>query len=259
MSGIRTSLYCLFILSACFSSAISQAQEWRFVPTEAEYASWPEHCRVQYSWVTQGLSKYGNPYSESVIDAWRNRIGAKTFIGIHHYCVALIYLDRLPLERSEHERSILVDLAINDAAYMYVRAERESILFPNIATTMAKARYENEDIDEAIKILTDAINADPTRIEPYAALTVIYREQGDTENALKVLSAADTAMGGSSAEIKYNLGLLQIETNQIDEAVKSASAAYSLGHPLPGLRNRLQRLGRTIPIADANTQPDADE
>jgi tetratricopeptide (TPR) repeat protein len=50
-------------------------------------------------------------------------------------------------------------------------------------------------------------------------------------------------MNPDSAEAHYNYGLLLVEMGKFDEAVKHAQRAYELGHPLPGLRNKLEAAG----------------
>lgn len=46
-----------------------------------------------------------------------------------------------------------------------------------------------------------------------------------------------------SADAHYNLGLLYVALNQLGPARDEAERAYALGYPLPGLRQRLIRLG----------------
>ena len=46
-----------------------------------------------------------------------------------------------------------------------------------------------------------------------------------------------------SAEINYNAGLLYADLKEYDQANAFAARAYELGHPLPGLRNKLEKLG----------------
>lgn len=48
---------------------------------------------------------------------------------------------------------------------------------------------------------------------------------------------------GDDANVHYNLGLAYADLKQYDKALQSAHAAYRLGFPLPGLKNRLQRAG----------------
>ena len=50
-------------------------------------------------------------------------------------------------------------------------------------------------------------------------------------------------MAPRSAEINYNAGLFFLEINDVERAVELAELAYQLGYPLPGLRNRLMRMG----------------
>jgi tetratricopeptide (TPR) repeat protein len=46
-----------------------------------------------------------------------------------------------------------------------------------------------------------------------------------------------------SVELAYNLGLLYFEMKERDKAKEEAVRAYSLGYPLPGLRDKLARAG----------------
>jgi hypothetical protein len=60
---------------------------------------------------------------------------------------------------------------------------------------------------------------------------------------------------GNSANIHYNIGLTYLELNRFDEALRHAHTAYRLGFPLPGLKQKLQRVGKwTEPsLSDGST------
>lgn len=45
------------------------------------------------------------------------------------------------------------------------------------------------------------------------------------------------------AEVHYNLGLVLAKSERYEEARTHAKRAYELGHPMPGLRNKLKRAG----------------
>jgi len=47
----------------------------------------------------------------------------------------------------------------------------------------------------------------------------------------------------NNSEIHYNLGLLLVARKNYSAALKHAHAAYSLGFPLPGLKNKLKKAG----------------
>jgi tetratricopeptide (TPR) repeat protein len=46
-----------------------------------------------------------------------------------------------------------------------------------------------------------------------------------------------------SAQVHYNLGLVYLELGNLEQAAEHARRAYTLGHPLPGLRNKLAERG----------------
>ena len=62
--------------------------------------------------------------------------------------------------------------------------------------------------------------------------------------ALELYKAAETQIPpNQSAELHYNLGLLYVDLKEYELARDRAEKAYAMGHPLPGLRNKLLRLG----------------
>lgn len=69
-----------------------------------------------------------------------------------------------------------------------------------------------------------------------------YLRQRELERARKSFDAA-REMQPDSMDVHYNLGLFYIEAREFDKAVFHAKEAYSLGYPLPGLKNRLKQLG----------------
>jgi tetratricopeptide (TPR) repeat protein len=229
---------CLLGAAAAFAAG------WHFTPTPREWETWPQFCRVEYSYIDRGENAYGDYYPDSEIAAWRDRIGEKTFISLHHYCAAMLYLKRLKLERRPDYRAVLLSNAVADGEYTYERTDPQSIVYPAVASVMAQAKYVNGARDDAISILQRAIAAQPDRFEAYGTLAEIYREEHKLDKAVEVVNQANTATGGESAEIQYNLGLINLEAGHVDAAVENAKRAYELGYPLPGLRNKLQKLGR---------------
>jgi len=239
---------------ACAATCLASAPEtlaagWGFTPTPREWETWPQYCRVEYSYINRGANAYGDYYPDSEIAAWRDRIGEKTFITLHHYCAAMLYLRRLKLERRPDYRSVLLSNVVADGEFTYDRTDPKSIVYPAVASVMAQARYVNGETDEAISILQRAINEQPDRFEPYGTLAEIYREEHKLDKAIEVMNQANAATGGQSAEVQYNLGLINLEAGHVDAAVDNAKHAYELGYPLPGLRNKLEKLGRWQPSA----------
>lgn len=66
---------------------------------------------------------------------------------------------------------------------------------------------------------------------------------GKQREAIEQLEAAEKLTEGS-ANVHYNLGLAFTEVKRFEDARRHARKAYALGFPLPGLRDRLKRLGQ---------------
>ena len=73
------------------------------------------------------------------------------------------------------------------------------------------------------------------------------------DKAIEHLSEANR-LKPNNANINYNLGLALFAAKRYDEAAESAQVAYALGFPLPGLRKKLESVGKWSPTA-SNQQP----
>lgn len=69
---------------------------------------------------------------------------------------------------------------------------------------------------------------------------------GDYRQAVERFQAA-LELNPEAAEAHYNLGLTYIELGEFDKARSHARRAYDLGHPLPGLRDKLKAQGQWRP------------
>ena len=47
-----------------------------------------------------------------------------------------------------------------------------------------------------------------------------------------------------NANINYNIGLVYLKNKNYEQAIEHAKKAYKLGFPLPGLRNKLMKIGK---------------
>ena len=67
-------------------------------------------------------------------------------------------------------------------------------------------------------------------------------KHGDYERAVTRYEEALELMP-KAAEVYYNLGLAEFKLEDYPQAREHAKKAYELGYPLPGLKNKLKRLG----------------
>lgn len=253
------SLPCSGLLALALLLSSPAFAAWDFIPTPLEWASWPQYCRVQYSWVNADFEfQYGGRYPAETVDTWRNTIGKETFAGMHHYCASIHFLNRARGDVDPNQRRFDLNRAWTDVMFSFNRADTSSPVYPNMAVTAGQIRLEMGKADDAEEILKRAIKAQPTRPDAYVVLALLYRAHGPVGcqgsaheckqaglgQARDVLIQANQVTGGASADIEYNLGLIEFEIGDMDAANASAQRAYALGYPLPGLKNKLQQIGR---------------
>src|SRR5262245_37467594 len=177
-----------------------------FVPTPTEWTAWPEYCRVQYSFIMkQQESEYAEAYTQ--VD-WKNlesALGTKAFYGLHHFCAGLHWYTRSRNEPEPKKSRFMLNFALEETLFTYRSAEHTSIVYPDIAMSLARIRRALGEPDQAIEVLEKGIREQPTRLMLYGALAVMYREQKQVPRAKEVLLQADQISAGKSPEIQYNL------------------------------------------------------
>ena len=72
---------------------------------------------------------------------------------------------------------------------------------------------------------------------------VYLMQKGLKSEASKKLEEA-LELAGDNANIYYNLGLAYFDLKDYEKALASAHRAYQLGFQLPGLRNKLEKVGK---------------
>lgn len=93
--------------------------------------------------------------------------------------------------------------------------------------------------DRAIRFTPD----DPA-VHTFYGLYLVKR--GDRQAAARELDTAREGLqtSGGDQNLNYNLGLAYFDLADYEKALQQAKLAYSLGFPLPGLREKLKRAGK---------------
>jgi hypothetical protein len=241
-SGIHSCLCTLLVLTFSFGTMSSYAYE--FTPSDSEWATWPGHCQAKYVWTPFGASsKFHNRVTAAAKDELR-LLEAAGIRAVHHHCTGTIWLNRARHEIDPQQKGYMLRNARNETLFTYHRSEPTAPQFAHIAIQLASILHEQGEQREALDTLRQVITHQPKNETLYSALAVMHWRLGQTREAKRTLLDGYSQVDGQSAEINYNLGLISIELGEIDEAVEYAAKAYESGYPLPGLRTRLQRLGR---------------
>lgn len=72
---------------------------------------------------------------------------------------------------------------------------------------------------------------------------VALLKSGERDPAIAQLTKADELLPGN-VNVHYNLGLAYFEAKDYAKSLEHAKQAYALGHPLPGLRQKLEKAGQ---------------
>lgn len=213
--------------------------------SEAEFATWPDYCQARYVTVPPGqYSQWARTYPRDKIEAAKRLLGPATFERVHHYCYAIVWLAQSKLSADPRQKNIALQKAEDEAIFTYGGLSADSPIVAPIFILLGQVCVERDQEACAVENLRKAIAASANEPSAYSALAIFYRKEKKFALARDTLLEGNKAVGGASAEIHYNLGLIYLDLGDSDSALASAQAAYKLGYPLPGLKNRLQRLGK---------------
>lgn len=135
--------------------------------------------------------------------------------------------------------------------YGYARQDFDFILryFPNdpkALLLMGELAIKTGKPREAVRYFQTAIRMFPDRAATHTAYGVFLHRAGKLRQAIDQYREA-LKLDPTSAETHYDLGLAYLDIHDYKLANRHAHTAYRLGYPLPGLRRRLQRLGKWMP------------
>lgn len=104
-----------------------------------------------------------------------------------------------------------------------------------------------------------AIRFAPDDLQVRLLFAMYLQKKGQLQDAIDQVETALALSTDPSMELHYNVALFYIDVKEFQKANYHASVAYAMGYPLPGLRDKLQRLGewRPVPIQidDKTGQP----
>jgi tetratricopeptide (TPR) repeat protein len=160
--------------------------EYSFDPREI--ALLPHYC--VYTKVFRDRVPGGNNKAE--IDRWYAVMGT-TFNAVHHYCWALMKINRaLLLAKDRETKAYYLRAAIADINYVLHYASRDFVLMPEILTKKGENLISLGRQVEGVTELERAIAIKPDYWPPYADLSDYYESTGDVVKARELLEKALT-------------------------------------------------------------------
>ena len=245
----------LVICSLAITDVVGQS-EGKFVPTETEWAVWPQLCRARYIDIPLGRStQYANRLSSQEISAVEAMYSVQTFESIHHYCFALGYFMRAREQASNlnsPDYSFLLRQVIEESQYTIERMDLREPVAVDVAYLKARAHALMDQFEIGEKVLETVIQAQPTMPSGYVALSLLYRANDFDRKAIETLDLAMERVAVPSSELYYSKGLAHFDSGEFDVARSFALKAYEMGYPLPGLKRKLMARGQWEPDSEPN-------
>lgn len=245
--SMRRSAFLLAIMILGLITGPRVGFAYSFVPTQAEFLTWPDNCKVVYlrTNIGKGSSGFAELITADAFAAGTAALGSEPFGdgGIHHYCASTLLLARARNEADRQLHDFLLSEAKSEAQFTMANAIRDGEMYVQSATQLAMVQYEQGDVEQSLKILDGLISRTQHNAHPYLAKFIIHFRRKEYRLAYDTLILADDAVDGASSEVHYNLGLVLIKMDRAEEAVRYAKLAYDKGYPLPGLMFQLERRG----------------
>jgi tetratricopeptide (TPR) repeat protein len=181
-------------------------------------------------------------YSPEEVAQWQGKFGDCWGL-LHHHCGALLQLQRAKRVVRPQDRRAALDSAIAEDGFALNACPAENPFYSVIVTHLGLTFTEQGAAAKAEQQFDRAIAMHPTYAGAYVAKASLLKKQGSPSAALDVLIKGSEATNGESPELENSLGLAYFDAKQFAKAREHARRAYSLGFPLPALRDKLARAG----------------
>jgi len=216
---------------------------FNFYPTDAEWGTMPPYCQARYVLSSSGeRSRFVALVSLEKINYWKEQFSPECWGMLHHYCAGVVHLSRSKVGMSDRDRKWELYLAEDEFNYATKHCPSTDPFSANVATQIAMVYAAQGRAADATSALKRAVSTHPDYDGAYIAQSILLKKAGDVAESRQVLLQGVEATGGT-AELHYALGLSYFESKDYEAAREHARKAYALGYPIPGLRDRLKKVG----------------
>ena len=214
--------------------------------TQAEWAVWPDFCKAAWLDSSGGArsafqGRMSPEQIRSILSKTDQTVG---IFGTWHFCLAMAETGRAKIGPYNRETEETLQNALNDYAYSFARTPKTAPGYSMLAAHYGTALYISRRRDEAFSMWEKGIEAQPSSRESYLAMAEMLLKERKHKDALKVLLRYEDKKTYDSPDAEYFLGHVYFELKQYDKAREHADRAYKLGYPFPGLRRKLERVGK---------------
>lgn len=207
--------------------------------TDSEWASWSDFCKASYL-----ISEWsaGSRFTGRLSPESRARIlEGNTIPGAHHFCIALVAMDRAKSKPSEQSKQLMRQ-AVTEIDYNRRQMSNAKPKYAYVSAYYAKALYGAGEKAQAFRVWDEAITISPAEREAYLLKTQALISEKRFKEALATLQALDKAKEQEWADVEYFLGYVNYQLQHYGDAARHLDKAVSLGYPHTGLRDKAKAL-----------------
>ena len=165
----------LFGLFLTMPALAAEVMPWTPI-SQAEFKTLPPYCAVRLS----------DDRQTPEWKLWEGQLGSG-FSDVHHYCQALIHLQRYYSATSQQIRRLFLQEAIHNLDYMISanHSVAQLTILPDIFADKGRTLLLQKKDAEAIQAFLQAIKLNPDTVSAYTALSDISVKEGNKQKALQ--------------------------------------------------------------------------
>ncbi len=213
--------------------------------SESEWNTWPPYCKAGFlasEWSSE--SPFIGRMSPAQFRSIRSANASIGIPGLHHFCVGMVYINRAKNQGSTPKGRETLRNAVREIQYSFARIDTKAPKYSLVTAYYGTALYRQGKHQEAVDMWSRGINAKPASRESYLAMAEALLAEKKAKEALEVLLRYEKAKEDDAADAEAFLAHTYIQLGEYGKAREHTDKAYRLGYPLPGLRNKLERMGK---------------
>lgn len=238
----RLTAFVFLVLVYC-SNSVTYAADYQI--SDMEFEAWPPRCQARPDYV-----KYRPPPGRKIPSLSPREMARVQKVGLWHYCAGLVLLRRAELAPASDQRIAVAKQALLEVNYSYSIIDYGDPWFAEMSVSVARVYRVLEKPEKAREYLDLARKVNPRYAPIYTAYSLLFFDEGNYEEAAKILQEGNSATKGKVGELHYYLGLANFNLGNINAARSQAQMARSLGYPLSGLARKIAKHDRKT--ANAN-------
>jgi tetratricopeptide (TPR) repeat protein len=167
----------ILLLTLAGGASPAVALDMSVRPNAGEMTRLPAYCAVRLN-NTSGSPEW---------NAWRSQIG-ENFNDIHHYCFALVAVNRYWAARNPSDRGFYLQRALNNFDYIINAAKPDFTLRAEVYSDRGNLYKLMGKPGEAAKDFNQALSANPRIAKPYLQLADLYAGSKLSKRALETVT-----------------------------------------------------------------------